>query len=112
MFDPFIPKLQITFKMKLFLLSILYVYLYINNYSPITWKLPCMALTGHSYVKELPWRDFTFFNHGIGGIPIDRGSDRPIIEKGPLDRGSDRPFSPWSIGPFFKEKGPYRPRVR
>ena len=27
-----------------------------------------------------------------GGIPIDRGSDRPIIEKGPLDRGSDRPI--------------------
>ena len=27
-----------------------------------------------------------------GEIPIDRGSDRPIIEKGPLDRGSDRPI--------------------
>ena len=24
--------------------------------------------------------------------PIDRGSDRPIIEKGPIDRGSDRPI--------------------
>ena len=41
-----------------------------------------------------------------GGIPIDRGSDRPIIEKGPLDRGSDRPILPRSIGPLFKEKGP------
>ena len=29
---------------------------------------------------------------GEWGIPIDRGSDRPIIEKGPLDRGSDRPI--------------------
>ena len=27
-----------------------------------------------------------------GGIPIDRRSDRPIIEKGPKDRGSDRPI--------------------
>ena len=27
-----------------------------------------------------------------GEIPIDRGSDRPIFEKGPLDRGSDRPI--------------------
>ena len=24
--------------------------------------------------------------------PIDRGSDRPIIEKGPIDRGADRPI--------------------
>ena len=32
-----------------------------------------------------------------GGIPIDRGSNGPIIKKGPLDRGSDR----WII-----EKGP------
>ena len=49
-----------------------------------------------------------------GEIPIDRGSDRPIIEKGPLDRGSDRPILARSIGPLFKEKGPidqgsYRP---
>ena len=28
----------------------------------------------------------------MGGIPIDRGSDRLIIEKGPVDRGSDRPI--------------------
>ena len=27
-----------------------------------------------------------------GGIPIDQGSDRPIIGKGPIDRGSDRPI--------------------
>ena len=26
-----------------------------------------------------------------GYSPIDRGSDRPIIEKGPIDRGSFRP---------------------
>ena len=44
-------------------------------------------------------------NH-TGGIPIDRGSDRPIIEMGPLDQGSDRPILPRSIGPLFKEKGP------
>ena len=41
-----------------------------------------------------------------GGISIDRGSDRPIIEKGPLDRGSDRPILPRSIGHLFKKKGP------
>ena len=27
----------------------------------------------------------------IGYSPIDRGSDRPIIEKGPIDRGSFKP---------------------
>ena len=36
----------------------------------------------------------------IGGIPIDRGSDWPIIEKGPLNRGSDRPILAQSMGPF------------
>ena len=40
----------------------------------------------------------------FGGIPIDRGSDRPIIEKGPLHRGSDRPIFPRSTGPII-EKG-------
>ena len=34
----------------------------------------------------------TAVNRALGGIPIDRGSDRPIFEKGPLDRGSDRPI--------------------
>ena len=55
----------------------------------------------------------------MGGIPIDRGSDRPIFKKGPLDRGSDRPIfkkGPFdrgsdrpilnrSMGPFFQRKG-------
>ena len=35
-----------------------------------------------------------------GEIPIDRGSDRPIIEKGPLDRGSDRPRVLYTNGPI------------
>ena len=38
-----------------------------------------------------------------GGIPIDRGSDRPIFEKGHLDRGSDRPiFEKGPLDRFLK----------
>ena len=40
--------------------------------------------------------------------PIDRGSDRPIIGKGPIDRGSDRPI----IGKGQIDRGSYRPNVR
>ena len=32
-----------------------------------------------------------FGSSAYGYSPIDRGSDRPIIEKGPIDRGSFRP---------------------
>ena len=39
--------------------------------------------------------------------PIDRGSDRPIIEKGPIDRGSDRPII--EKGPI--ERGSDRPLI-
>ena len=38
--------------------------------------------------------------------PLDQGSDSPIIQKGPLDRGSDRPILPRSIGSFSR-KGSY-----
>ena len=40
--------------------------------------------------------------------PLDRGSNRPIIEKGPIDRGSDRPII--EKGPI--DRGSYRPNVR
>ena len=51
-----------------------------------------------------------YASHGLktdGGIPIDRGSDRPIIEKGPLDRGPDRPII--EKGPI--DRGPDRPII-
>ena len=44
--------------------------------------------------------------------PLDRGSDRPIIEKGPLDRGSYRPMSDRSILPGSIGPFSYRPRVQ
>ena len=42
-----------------------------------------------------------------GGIPVDRGSDRPIIEKGPIDWGSDRPI----IGKGPIDRGSDRPII-
>ena len=67
-----------------------------------------------SYWKGNKWSVLdhkTRYDNVSGGIPIDQGSDRPIIEKGPLDRGSDRPIiekgplDRGSEGPII-EKGP------
>ena len=50
----------------------------------ISWTKKCEELSTTCH--------YNFDPHPVGGIPTDRGSDRPIIVKGPLDRGSDRPI--------------------
>ena len=48
-----------------------------------------LPLTDHRRGKFFPQGCSDLYQDGYS--PIDRGSDRPIIEKGPIDRGSFRP---------------------
>ena len=71
--------------------------------------LPCPELGNATIIKPVDVKDAT------KGGSLDRGSDKPIIEKGPLDRRSDRtlfkflekgPLDRRSDSTLFLEKGP------